>query len=499
MKNGNSALQVTVSPEAKKALLVLCFATILTLHLHAALAPALPNIIRSFNIDIDIASWVLTAYMVSGAVMSIVIGRLADIYGAKKMFIIVMICYTVGISLSSFSEDISTLLALRVLQGLAVAVIPLGSKIVRDVYPDQKYVQAQGILTSMFSVGSVIGLIVGAVILQFLDWHGIFYTAIPFSLIVVFLSWKYLPSKPVKIEEKNKTDGHKRSLNNSENPNQGVDIKGALTLSISLVSLLLSLSLFPYIETEFIEFVSTLVIGLVSLAIFVRIERSTDSPLVDLKIMSHRVIVLGNMVLLTFGIVQYLVFQSIPMLGQTPVSAGGFGLDPIGVGLLQMPFSIAIMILGPVAGIIAAKYGPKKLIIPGAGILVLGFVLLLFFNSTPEMVAFDLTFFGIAAGLLVTLDAIIILFIPKAVMGTSSAVMNTMRIIGGSIGPIIAGVIMQSFQVKITVEGKEQFFPDSTAFTIIFSLMFILSIVIFIITLGMKRKADEITKKSYVS
>jgi MFS family permease len=184
-KNSNNTVTIAVSPQARKALIVLCSATILTLYLHTALAPALPNIIQSFNISIDLASWVLTAYMVTGAVLSIVIGRLADLYGAKKMFLIVMICYSVGISLAPFSQDINSLLALRVLQGVGVAVIPLGSKIIRDVYPDEKYIQAQVILTSMFSVGSVVGLVIGAFVIQFFNWHGLFFTALPFSVIVI--------------------------------------------------------------------------------------------------------------------------------------------------------------------------------------------------------------------------------------------------------------------------------------------------------------------------
>ena len=133
--------------------------------------------------------------------------------------------------------------------------------------------------------------------------------------------------------------------------------------------------------------------------------------------MSHKVIVLGNISLLSFGIFQYLIFQAVPILGQSPTSIGGFGLDAIGVGILQLPFSIAIVILGPIAGIIAAKYGATKLLISSALTILLSFILLTFLHSTPEQVGINLIFFGIGSGLFVTLDAIIILFIPKDIMG----------------------------------------------------------------------------------
>ena len=80
-----------------------------------------------------------------------------------------------------------------------------------------------------------------------------------------------------------------------------------------------------------------------------------------------------------------------------------------------------------------------------AATILLSFILLTVLHSTPEQVGINLIFFGVGSGLFVTLDAIVILFIPKAVMGTSAAVMNTLRIIGGAIGPIISGVIMQTF------------------------------------------------------
>lgn len=135
--NKDNSTGVTVSSYARNSLIILSAATILTLYLHTALAPALPDLLQSFNTDFDLGSWVLSAYMITGAVMSIVIGRLADMYGAKKMFLVVMVCYTIGIILAPFSSDISTLLALRVLQGVAVAVIPLSAKMARDVYPDE--------------------------------------------------------------------------------------------------------------------------------------------------------------------------------------------------------------------------------------------------------------------------------------------------------------------------------------------------------------------------
>ena len=97
---------------------------------------------------------------------------------------------------------------------------------------------------------------------------------------------------------------------------------------------------------------------------------------------------------------------------------------------------------------------------------------------------------------MVTLGAIIILFIPRAVMATSAAVMNTLRIIGGAIGPIISGAIMQSYLVPVTVDGEEQLFPRTVAFNIIFFICFILGIVLTIAVVLLRNRATKMTSAS---
>ena len=104
----------------------------------------------------------MTAYMVAGAASTIVIGKLADMYGAKRMLLLVFLCYTVGTALAGFSQEIYTLLILRVLQGIAVALVPICVRIARELYPIEKFPMAQGVILSMYQAGSAIGLVLGA-------------------------------------------------------------------------------------------------------------------------------------------------------------------------------------------------------------------------------------------------------------------------------------------------------------------------------------------------
>jgi MFS family permease len=107
---GGQNLKVPMS--ATRALLIMGFSIILVLYVHTSLAPALPGMVDYFHTDYSVVTWVLTSYLVLGAAVTIIIGRLADIYGPKKMLLLVFICYTVGVSLVPLSQDIYTLLAL---------------------------------------------------------------------------------------------------------------------------------------------------------------------------------------------------------------------------------------------------------------------------------------------------------------------------------------------------------------------------------------------------
>ncbi len=128
-----------ISFNAWKTILILSGTIVIFLYLNTAMSPALPGIAQDFQISDALASWVMTAYMVSGAVMTVIMGRLADLIGAKKMLMIMMLCFTVGTILAPFSPNISVLLALRVLQGIAVASTPISMKLIRDQVPKTKF------------------------------------------------------------------------------------------------------------------------------------------------------------------------------------------------------------------------------------------------------------------------------------------------------------------------------------------------------------------------
>jgi MFS family permease len=458
---------------------------ILVLYVHTSLSPALPMMADDFNVDYSLVTWVLTAYLVSGAAVTIIIGRLADIYGAKKMLLVVFICYIIGVIFAPFTENFYTLIGLRVLQGIAVALVPVSVRIARDLYPPGKFPFAQGMILSMYQGGSAIGLVLGAAVVFFAGWQGVFLTAIPFSLLFLFLLWKFIPKVGEEKIVKDTSPKHFRKI---------IDIPGLITLVLTVSTFMLSITFLGGGTDQSIGlFWIFLAIGIISIVAFFVIEKRSKIPLVDLKLAFHRIIRVGNVVYLLLGIVQYIIFSTIPTLGQTP-EPYGLGLSVLSVGILQLPQALVFVALGPVAGILAVKYGNLKFLIPGSIILTAGILVLTVYHSTVAQVSSTLVLFAIG-GAFVTLAAnVVIFFTPRESTAVVSATYSTMRIIGGAIGPVIAGVFISLYTSEVTTTTDvgtttTTSVPNDMAFTTIFLVGAICSLAIIAFMIIMRRRA----------
>jgi MFS family permease len=128
--------------------------------------PAIPDLIKDFKISYNTSSWILASFLITGAVMTPIAGRLSDIYGKKKILLIILGIYAIGISVTALSNNFTSLLIARVIQGIGVWIFPIALGIIRDTFTPEKLAVAQGIISSMFSAGAVIGVAVGGIIIK---------------------------------------------------------------------------------------------------------------------------------------------------------------------------------------------------------------------------------------------------------------------------------------------------------------------------------------------
>jgi MFS family permease len=477
--------QVTVkTPKvATRALWIMGISIIIVLYVHTSLAPALTQMADYFDEDYGTISWVLTVYLISGAAVTIVIGKLADTYGPKKMLLLVFVCFTVGTILAGFATEFYTLLVFRIIQGVAVALVPVAVRIARDLFPPEKFPFAQGVILSMYQGGSAVGLVLGAAVVYFGGWQMVFFSAIPISLVLLFLLWKVIPKIPTAPQEGKGNDSAPKRHG------KVIDIPGVITMVLTTSTFMLCFTFLGKGSEGVGLFWTFLAIGVASMIAFFFIEKRSEIPLINLKLAFHKIIRVGNISYLMLGVVQYIIFSTIPTLGQTP-EPYGLGMNTLEVGLLQLPQALVFVALGPIAGILAIRHGSSKFIVPGSIILCIGILALLAFHSTSGQVASVLILFAVG-GAFVTLSAnVIIYFTPPKDTGAVSATYSTMRIIGGAIGPVIAGMFMALFTSEVqSPEGVTSSVPNAMAFNATFLVGAIISLSLVVLMFIMKRRA----------
>jgi cyanate permease len=187
---------VTVSRQAWLTLAILSSTLLTVFFSETMLLPAIPEITQDFNIPYGTAAWIFSAYLIVAAVMTPVAGRLSDLYGKKKVLLILLTIYIAGLTAGGFADNISFLLATRLIQGIGLAAVPAAFSLLRDTFPPAKLAIAVGVFGSAYSAGSVVGLLVGASIIQNFGWHATFLAIVPFSALVTFMIAKFVKKQP---------------------------------------------------------------------------------------------------------------------------------------------------------------------------------------------------------------------------------------------------------------------------------------------------------------
>src|SRR4026207_636232 len=409
--NPSPAFNQKVPKKAWMSLAILGSALLIAMYGETMLLPAIPDIIKEFNISYSTSSWILSAYLIAGAVSTPVAGKLSDIYGRKKMVMIIMIIYIVGISLGGLSTNITFLIVARVIQGIGISMFPIAFGIIRDQLPKEKLAIGVGVFSSMFAAGSVVGLAVGGSIIQSFGWHATFLLIVPVAIslwIVInrFIDGDNKSTEGVEEKEGNLTQADANTESNTGHPppspggngansssgRQNLDVKGAITLAVTIASFLLTLTYIGNgsnnnsssnvsVNSTQIIVVSLALLSVGSLALFVIIERRASSPLIELSLLKHKILLPANIIILIFGMTMFMAYQTTPILVRSPHPLG-FGGDAVTSAMVQLPFMIVFLVFAPSSGFIVSKIGNLKPTTAGTIIMTIGFFSLFMFHST---------------------------------------------------------------------------------------------------------------------
>jgi MFS family permease len=479
--------------------------------------PAIPDFIIELTISYGDSSWILAALLVMGAVMTPIAGKLSDIYGKKKILLIILGVYILGLLLGSLAFNFLTLVTARAIQGIGISMFPIAFSILRDKFPSEKLAIAQGIFSSTLSGGAVVGLIIGASIVENFGWRAIFLLIMPIAIILFLIIARFVTVGKEQQYISNKGSEfccrftHVRrdilltentnmytvtSINNKDKTlSKNIDIKGAIALSFVIVSFLIALQLMEKSTTfsNLIQIIIFSVTSVVSLILFVRIEQKTSFPLIDFKLLKHRTILFANIINMTVGLTALMVvYQTLPILIRSPPPVG-FGGDSSSIAHVQLPYMIVSLIFSVASGFVVSKFGNLKPTTIGTIIASIGFFVLFIFHSTEASIATVLILVAIGLALMqIGSVNVVLTSTPKQFSGISLGMNLLIYLIGSSVGPVIAGIFMQADQVTTnSSDSISTSYPSPESYSMIFLIATLISFSSVIFAILLNRNASN--------
>lgn len=449
------------------ALLVASIASFLTPFISAAINVALPAIGAEFATDAILLSWIPTSFLLVAAMFAVPFGRIADIYGMKKVFLYGMIIFTISSLLSAMAPSAFYLIIFRIIQGVGSAMVFVtGLAIITSVFPPHERGKVIGITIASVYVGLSLGPVLGGILTHNFGWRSLFYLMIPFGLLVIGLVyWKLKGEWAACRGEK-------------------FDVVGSILYSIMLVLIMYGFSTLPSILG-----IVMVIFGAIGLIAFVLWELRIEFPVLDMKLFfKNTTFAFSNLAaLLNYSATFAVVFLLSLYLQYIK------GLNPQDAGLILVAQPILMTIFAPLAGRLSDKYDPRIIATIGMGVVTIGIFLFAFLNSTTSFgyIITGLIILGIGFGLFSSPNTNSIMSsVERRFFGVASATVSTMRLIGQTMS---MGVVLLIFAIYI---GRVQLMPQQypallTSIQIAFIVFTIICFVGIFASLRARRKKQE--------
>jgi EmrB/QacA subfamily drug resistance transporter len=384
---------------------------------------ALPSIQRDLGIGISELEWVVNAYALTFGVLLLTGGKLADLLGRRAIFIAGLLIFTAASLWCGLAGGPASLIAARTVQGVGAALMnPATLSIITATFPPRQRGTAIGIWAGVSALALAIGPIVGGLLTEKATWSWIFFINVPIGVLGVIAA-------RVFIDETKDTSRE-----------QSLDVPGLVTSGAGLFALTYGL-----IETNDHAWTSTRVLTLFAIAVvaltaFVLLELRQRLPMLDLSLFRDPTFAGANAAMLLVGLAMFGIFFYNSLLLQ-----GVLGYTAIETGATFLPMTVLIILVAPAAGRFSDRIGARWLM--GAGMTLLAVALLLFGTLDANS-----SFWNILPGLLVggigmamtmaPTTAAAMGSVPVAKAGVGSAVINSMRQVGGSLGIAIMGALV---------------------------------------------------------
>nr|WP_285854253.1 MDR family MFS transporter [Paenibacillus elgii] len=383
---------------------------------------ALPRIIAKLG-GMDYYTWVITIYLLTSTIATVLVGKLSDIYGRKPFILTGIVLFMIGAFMAGTSGDIFQLITYRGIQGLGAGIIMATAfTAVGDLFAPRERGKWSGIMMSVFGFASVVGPALGGYIVDHFEWHWVFWIFLPLGIVAFIMILTMFP----KVERK---------------PAESIDYFGSLFLTLTIVPMLLA---FSWAGTKY-TWGSPQILGLfactvAALVIFLWIESRVNSPVLPLSLFKNGIVTISNVIgfIMNAGMMGALMYT--PFFVQ-----GVMGISPTYSGYVTMPMSIGMVVTSAISGQLITKTGKyKRIAIIGLVIMVVGMMIMHYMNTIPVTVLSMIVFgFGLGLGMPVFSLTVQNAVSPKD-LGVATASSQLFRSMGGTIGIAVMGTVMST-------------------------------------------------------
>jgi len=393
--------------------------------MQALVVPVLPTIRELIHTSQNDVTWVLTAYLLSASIFTPIMGRVGDLFGKKRMFVLSLGALALGSLICALAPNLLLMVAGRVVQGVGAGVLPLGFGIVRDEFPQEKVSAAVGTIASLTAVGSGFALVLAGPIDDLLGTRWLFWLPLIVNVLVAFAAHRLVPESPVRTRGR-------------------IGWLPAILLSAALVALLLPLS-----QASEWGWGSGKVLGLLALAVVLGVlwvvsELKAATPLIDMTMMRRPAVWTNNLVALLVGVGMYSIIGFLPQFLQADSSSGyGFTASITESGLIMLPMTTMSFLGGHYCGRLAQRYGAKWIVSFGCLLVAVGGFGLAFAHGHIWEVVIATVLVGLGIGLVfAAMSSLIVACVPSHQTSVASGMNANIRTIGGAVGAALVGSII---------------------------------------------------------
>jgi MFS family permease len=415
--------------------------------LSSAVVPALPTIQRDLHTSENGVAWILTAYLLSASVGTAIVGRLGDMYGKERLLVWTLAILSAGTLLAALSGSLALLIVARTIQGAGGGIFPLAFGIIRDEFPREKVAGSIGLMSALLGIGGGAGILVGAVIVEHLSWHWLFWAPLVLIVASAVCTWRFVPESPVRVPGR-------------------VNWTAATLMSAGMALVLVAVSETTTWGWGSAKTLLVLAGGAAVCALWVAVEVRSVQPLIDMTLMRVRAVWTANLTAFLLGAGMYASFIVFPQFAQLPKSTGfGFGASVVVSALYLLPSTAGMFVVGFAAGRIAARFGSKSALVAGSAVTALAFA-----HAHPYDMLISAGLLGIGIGLaFAALGNIVVQAVDEHQTGVASGMNTVMRTIGGALGgQLTATFLADHVHAGLpTVTGFTDGFVMSTCFLVV--------------------------------